>query len=250
MAGTKVKTKYGWLANCKQCGSEFKVPRPGGKQIKKGNFQLYCSRSCAKSVSRGGKPRPMPVCFRCHALIIRVKGKSGRRLCPVCLEQYERERFELREAPLTCAHCGSRFTRPGRPGIRHCSDECRQSAKAIAKKRGSRNRRKKYGNKYRHRAKKAGVAYEPINVVKVFERDGWRCQICGEATPKRLRGKNKLRSPELDHRVPFALGGAHVYENVQCACHGCNARKSGHTIAGQLPLWARIEDGQAGYQNL
>ena len=75
------------------------------------------------------------------------------------------------------------------------------------------------------RARKAGVAYEPIDRGKVFERDGWICQLCGELTPRELIGTNDKREPTLDHRIAMANDGPHLYGNVQCACRGCNERK-------------------------
>jgi 5-methylcytosine-specific restriction endonuclease McrA len=101
------------------------------------------------------------------------------------------------------------------------------------------SRRQAGGNSDRKRARRAGVQYQPINRTKLFTRDGWRCQICGVKTPKALRGKHEDRSPELDHRVPLALGGAHTWENIQLACRKCNGAKGGRRIVGQLPLFAR-----------
>jgi 5-methylcytosine-specific restriction endonuclease McrA len=75
-----------------------------------------------------------------------------------------------------------------------------------------------------------------VNPIKVFERDGWRCGVCGKKTPKRWRGTTKDNAPELDHRISMGIGGGHTYENCQCACRKCN-REKGHLIAvGQLPL--------------
>ena len=68
---------------------------------------------------------------------------------------------------------------------------------------------------------------------------GWRCQVCGVSTPKSLRGKLVDRSPELDHRVPLAMGGSHTWDNVQTACRKCNAAKGAHRVVGQMNLFAR-----------
>lgn len=66
---------------------------------------------------------------------------------------------------------------------------------------------------------------ERVSLVKVLKRDGWICQICGEPTPQELRGTRDPRAPEVDHIVPVAKGGRHVYSNLQCACHQCNHKK-------------------------
>jgi 5-methylcytosine-specific restriction endonuclease McrA len=82
------------------------------------------------------------------------------------------------------------------------------------------------------------VAYERRKGhIKVFNRDGWYCQICGKHTPKKNRGKRYSNSPELDHRIPMSRGGGHLYSNAQCACRACNISKSNNDCRGQLPLF-------------
>jgi 5-methylcytosine-specific restriction endonuclease McrA len=73
----------------------------------------------------------------------------------------------------------------------------------------------------------------------VFERDGWRCQMCGEHTPRRSMGSCEPCAPELDHRVPISKGGGHLWANVQCLCRACNGRKGASLIVGQMPLFER-----------
>ena len=81
------------------------------------------------------------------------------------------------------------------------------------------------------------VEYERVDPIKVFERDGWRCHMCGCKTPASLRGKMVDRAPELDHIVPLAVRGAHTYANTACSCRKCNGLK-GATIKGQPSLLA------------
>jgi 5-methylcytosine-specific restriction endonuclease McrA len=75
------------------------------------------------------------------------------------------------------------------------------------------------------RAKKAGVEFERFDPFEIFERDGWRCYLCGEPTPPELRGTKNPRAPELEHLVPIAKGGLHTRENTACACRACNWKK-------------------------
>lgn len=106
-----------------------------------------------------------------------------------------------------------------------CSDTCRK-----------RHVRRLKGNRYRKRARYHGVAYEPVNPITVFERDGWRCQLCGTRTPRRLRGTLEPSAPELDHIIPMAVGGEHSYRNTHCACRSCNGAKAARPL-GQLRLF-------------
>jgi 5-methylcytosine-specific restriction endonuclease McrA len=87
----------------------------------------------------------------------------------------------------------------------------------------------------RQRAKRWGVAYETIIRVKVFERDGWRCQLCRKAVNRNLSYPNPM-SASLDHIVPISLGGSHLYLNVQCAHLRCNLAKGSTGNGDQLAL--------------
>jgi 5-methylcytosine-specific restriction endonuclease McrA len=126
-----------------------------------------------------------------------------------------------------CKECDKPFTPEyGNKRRIFCSDEC--SDKFI--RRGN-------PRKNKERAGHFGVLYEYVNAFKVFDRDGWRCQICGKKTPKKNRGTYLSNAPELDHRIPISRGGDHLYSNVQCACRSCNGEKSNHNNSGQLPLF-------------
>lgn len=52
-----------------------------------------------------------------------------------------------------------------------------------------------------------------LNRRAIFARDSSRCQYC--AAP----------AESIDHVVPRARGGEHVWENVVAACRPCNTRK-------------------------
>jgi 5-methylcytosine-specific restriction endonuclease McrA len=78
--------------------------------------------------------------------------------------------------------------------------------------------------KYRRRARLAGVASESFTLADVVQRDGWRCQLCGQPVdPERRWPDPKLKS--LDHVIPLSRGGPHTLANAQLAHHGCNSRK-------------------------
>lgn len=134
--------------------------------------------------------------------------------------------------PRTC-RCGEpvmhKWARNGM--CRRCLDAAKmarpKTAKALASKRKYRLARK---------ARQRGARVEPVDPIKVLARDGWRCQLCGVRTPKRLRGSFEARAPELDHIVPIAAGGEHSYRNTQCACRQCNLTKAAKPM-GQLRLF-------------
>ncbi len=78
---------------------------------------------------------------------------------------------------------------------------------------------------HRARARRFGVENEYINKWQVFERDGWICGLCQEPIDREAKWP-AWQSPSLDHIVPLAVGGAHIYANVQCAHLGCNLIKN------------------------
>jgi 5-methylcytosine-specific restriction endonuclease McrA len=60
-----------------------------------------------------------------------------------------------------------------------------------------------------------------LNRRNVLARDGHLCQYCGRHFP--------AQQLSLDHVIPRSRGGLSTWENVVCACLGCNIRKGGRT---------------------
>ena len=54
--------------------------------------------------------------------------------------------------------------------------------------------------------------------LDVFERDDYRCQMCGRTVDDGI----KLH---IDHIVPFSKGGSSEMDNLQVLCHECNLAK-------------------------
>jgi 5-methylcytosine-specific restriction endonuclease McrA len=136
-----------------------------------------------------------------------------------------------------CPKCGYAFVWKGSdnslPRV-YCSRACQKAVQAAKKLHGG---RKNNGTAER-RARRAGVYRERVSRLAVFERDGWKCQICGCKTPKKLLGDLKHPSaPQLDHRIPLKLGGDHTYANCQTSCAACNRDKGSTRIRGQVDLF-------------
>lgn len=87
----------------------------------------------------------------------------------------------------------------------------------------------------RRRARLRGADTDQIDRVYVFDRDGWRCQLCGKTVPKSKAHPHPL-SASLDHVVPLARGGDHVTSNVQLAHLRCNVQKGARGGGEQLAL--------------
>ena len=221
--------------SCAHCGGVFT------KRVRGNDTNQYCSRSCAAARLRPVKSKAIePHCqLMCVECGVDFKSKRKRITCSAaCQSDRVRRQSRLHNAATSgcykgerpCRECGAAFV-PAYGDRRRsfCGDQC--AKRAARKKRGPGNDRK--------RACRAGVYYEPVNRIKVFDRDGWCCQVCGARAPRTLKGSTSPRAPELDHRIPLAMGGPHSYENCQLACRKCNLAKGGHRIVGQLPLFAR-----------
>lgn len=129
-----------------------------------------------------------------------------------------------------CVVCGASFLKEYKAGfVSFCSVTCKDFAESLAVKKHRRI------SKNKRRAKMRSCTVVSFDPLDVLQRDNWRCQICGQRTPRKLRGTNDPRAPELDHITPLALGGAHAPWNTQCACRSCNGTK-GATVVGQFLL--------------
>jgi len=224
--------KYGPFV-CGCCGKQYMSNRS--------DTDKYCSRECAFTYKReNSTPKYCQIytntCLVCGSVFIH------RRVRKACSDQCSKKQAcvlarvhninkqgikPMRE----CAHCGKAFVPEyGNQKRVFCSSECgNKHARALG--------RKRYGTTYRKRSRIYQVEYEPVNRLLVFERDGWKCQICGKPTPSKLMGTMKHNAPELDHRIPMSKGGAHSYDNTQCSCRKCNGTKGNSTETGQIPLF-------------
>lgn len=212
---------------CEQCWKEFTAAEPNGKQLRgEITWGKYCSKRCSAEARRiwaspaeanrqsylRTHPRREVTCPACGKVF---QIERGQRFCSNSCRQVMA--VPAAPPPRPCHECGVIFT-PGRTsGGRRifCSAPCaRRAARRVAKAL-DRARRKAIRS----------VTVERVRPFAVFERDGWRCRICGVMTPRSLRGTYDPCAPELDHIVPLAAGGEHSYRNTHCACRDCNGKK-------------------------
>lgn len=212
---------------CAQCSAMFSPKErrnPGAR---------FCSRACASRWQKAvaGQtldPRSCGTCGATYKPVQRDQRYCGRE----CIRQADRPLKIF--APTACPGCSAVFvpmpTRAALPSL-YCSDSCREQARrdAKAKYRAGHWRDWAGSTGHRKRARHYGTQYEPIKRVEVFDRDGWRCGLCGTQTPRHLMGSCDDRAPELDHIVPLSRGGDHLKRNVRCACRRCNRLKYNRT---------------------
>ncbi len=157
-------------------------------------------------------------CEFCHQAAVRAPCKG-----PVC--RLHRSRTPQRQQPrqwiaCRCGHCDAAFLdfKGQHPNSYALCPDCKP--------------RRRY-REDKERAERAGVAYEPIDRRRIFERDEYRCGLCGELTDRSARSSTP-RFPTLDHIIPISRGGGHVEGNVQTACFECNWRKGDQGGGGGL----------------
>ena len=223
--------------NCKRCGKG-----PLTRDQKE-----YCSRPCFFAAVDAGeqqfKGRLYDVCAALADWAYdwdfqrprprKQRSRKDRPGCELCGKECNEgsSRFCSRECnkawrgPRECK-CGALVpgcTARGRPSCIECKTEAR------------RLHRRMYGC-YRRRCRTYGGNYNPsVKPRDVFERDNWRCHVCGKKTSKRFR-LDDPRSATVDHHpVPLSKCGDHDWHNVRCCCFECNSLK-GAKWDGQMRM--------------
>ena len=161
---------------------------------------------------------------------------ARRRSCDDC-KRARRAKSRLATEPIgkSCRDCGVKV----RKWAQRC-EPCRVKALASRKERAKNSpslRSSRSVSKARYKVRLRQSTVERFDPFEVFERDGWRCHMCGIKTPRKLRGTYEDNAPELDHIVPLAAGGEHSRKNTACSCRKCNITKSDKPL-GQLRLVA------------
>jgi len=219
-----------------ECNKLFKQTMA---MVRKGRGR-FCSKRCARDEEmlerHGTLSRANPdiiyhkVCVECGARF--TSSKHHTRFCSKDCGwrrhgrlQYRREVIALRP-PIDCVVCGVSFYAFGSTG-ETCSDGCQHQRERDLKRAG----------KAKRRARLRNVHTEHVSPLYIFNRDGWRCHICGHKTDKRLIGKAKAKAPTLDHLIPIACGGVHAKHNIATAHFLCNSRKCMEKVGDQLLLF-------------
>ncbi len=224
--------------------------RQGCNKQPKASKHEYCSKACAgadaREFKRGfmGRSAEMreaasfaswfvdiwepqrPIWMQCECC-----GKQVERLSSMQRVCGDKCRYRL-EKPLheNCCDCGLELHADTRY-IKRC-DACKRKRRSHWKRIAGKTPRK--------RCRRHGVPCDPtIKSRDVFERDRYRCQLCGRKCLAKFRVVNEMPhplSPTVDHIIAISRGiKGHTWDNVQCACWECNVAK-GASARGQLRL--------------
>lgn len=112
----------------------------------------------------------------------------------------------MQERAVQCDGCGQVFTAK-HPSARWCSKGCAN---------------RHWGNvRSRQRPVASPAGYTDR---EIFERDGWRCHLCGQPV-ERIGNRRNPDGATIDHVVPLSRGGTDEPENVATAHWRCNRDK-------------------------
>lgn len=207
----KIRTPVLYTGDCLFCGKYFE------KSVTCGPMKgTYCGRSCAtKDLQRKRFPN-QPIIKLCEKNISIVKQSISLLKRTITLSRVS-----------ICRVCSTPYR--AKQGQRVCSVGCRKPID-VNKRRAYISKARKDGivprGRSRERAKHYGVEYKYVPPKKILDRDNWTCYVCKDVLSKDDRGKNLIKSPEIDHIIPISLGGPHIESNLACICRACNIKKS------------------------
>lgn len=212
---------------CRNCGHSFIKSNQGGN-----SSGLFCTKKCA------GQYRSRSKATRLKNLLKSVLAAIDQHTIKVVASlRAERKNIEARFAKAIAQECAE------------CLD-CGEPLEVIdckywkVPKRCARCRRKRGrkpgSKKHTTRARKKSLPRSySIAIETVGDRDGWVCQLCGNAIQDRQSRTGPL-SPCIDHIVPINHARntkhGHTVDNVQIAHRLCNERK-GCSIADESLLY-------------
>ena len=206
-ARERAKRRRNWTPDveCRECRS---VVAYGGV----GRPPAFCSPACRlRFNSRKRRRRLVGVSL---GLALRACGHCGREFrpdrqngvyCSVrCYSRGNKRRPPFQSELRACENCGDQYVTI-RADQRFCSIPCQRRAHARRRARSSVR-------------SPLGIGYSDIDV---FERDGWRCHLCGQFVSKDISRTDPMGAT-VDHLVPLSLGGDDDAANVALAHRRCN----------------------------
>lgn len=202
----------------------------------RGPVPTFCSGRC-QGRSRQSKREWQPTtCVQCGAPNPpQGSGQIIKYCSAICRHRAHEANRKRHNNP--CGFCGQLF-KADRASRRFCSTSCNASfGNAL---RYADHEYAPSGKGHRGRAHRYGVEFIWFKDQEIFDRDGWRCGICGGHVDPAVRWPDPW-SASLDHIVPMSLGGPHRPDNVQCAHLRCNILKGAVFDAGSPSDTERAE---------
>ena len=229
---------------CVECGEQIERKGRSGRPRYCPTHREEAGRRAARraELKRQGKRRTpskgpratVTHCFYCGGKFAKPRGKCQHparcRRCRLDYVNGQQRAKRHRKATTACMDCGATVPQKRKgPKDTRCAG-CRASRR--------REQQRIIARVYYHvrRARKRGSLAEKFHAAEIFDRDGWRCGICGRRIRAELRHPHPM-SASIDHKVPLAAGGEHTRRNVQAAHLRCNVRKRDKVENIQMALF-------------
>lgn len=207
---------------CEKCGKGF-VKKPGESAGR------FCSRECwfdplkqATAERRKEKQAArVRVCVVCGtaAMLVRCCSDECRRVyARRQSREHNKRTYKPRHTVIgirQCDMCDAEFEVTGkRRYAKRCSRRCDA---AFGRFNAAKSKRR--------RSRLMSDGRIPYKRIDIFDRDEWRCWLCGERCDVLSKVPQSL-APTIDHVTPLSKGGKDRPDNVKCACFGCNSKKT------------------------
>lgn len=215
---------------CRFCGKVFKAHPQKGKEC--------CSAKCRIAISAVRTvAKNLKSCDLCASALTATEYRRNSGMCSLCktaINEYRQHKDVIKQVikqiesqVCYCCDCGGRFTHIKNKSRVRCGGCTTKRAREIS-------RASHKETKHRRRARKKGATVERFTSLELFNRDGWKCQLCG-CRVRKYKTMNHPREATIDHIIPLSRGGKHALVNCQTACRQCNTIKGAKT-KGQLRL--------------
>lgn len=139
---------------------------------------------------------------------------------------------------VTCVECKKTIWVDQHSQKKYCSVEC--SRKAFRKTEAYKELRRESKRNRDHIKRSRGIG-DKITIPELLKKFKRRCVNCRTVCVK-PEGYNWDNEATIDHVLPIAKGGLHIWSNVQLLCRRCNVAKSDRVLPGtQLMLDLRFK---------
>ena len=265
-------------AICKKCGKTF---RRGRQNNYKKGAPKYCSRECSFAALKDGERRSgrarccLPTLTR-ELISWFDNWEAERKRCVQSKEEYDKN---IRKCKTCKKDMLPRKTRKGwRVQKKYCSEDCfakrlptlkelqcRTCGKTIrrwtkcghatcklckkqsqVKQRKLRRKRMRGSERFRSRCRKFGGYFNSkCKAENIYERDEYRCHVCGRQCVLDKEDWNRHDCATVDHHpVPLSKGGDHDWHNVRTCCRRCNTNKGNDWDGQKLISFAPVRATQ------
>ena len=231
----KLNNKPRGKGTCPQCGIEFATTA---------NKKKFCGHECrsrwhyerSDAKVRGDSNRALAeakkqrnTCLVCGN--VRPSGYRG--VCAQCSANACRVRSHADGGfVMACGCCGRMVVRKSRRLSPTCHACELRNYRTSETGKAARSRNRRWRDHVKRASGRHGISFDSVDI---FNRDGWKCQLCGCKVRPSSKAHNQQDEATVDHIIPLSRGGSHSEPNCQTACRRCNVAK-GATLAGQASI--------------